>query len=237
MAGNSLNNSDPKDVLDPELFTAETSLLNVNFYSQKGDVRTLMTGQTVADQSISIGDVDALVEMDESTTALTVDPAVDYVLVRDTSTGLNRKVLVNNLGGAGISTYALVSNRLFVTGTTGITAAIAGGVLTITIPAGGALTGGSFNFLAGDASYTGTNISNGLKILVDDTANGAVISRQFQPSVYTNTNTNISATDPAIYNTSLTLNSMIDEFGSGLSSFVIRDVPAGAPSGGIIIFS
>lgn len=230
-----LNYTGAVDIYDPELFADTTDLAGINLYSNTGG-RKKITGQVVANKSLEIGDLSALTELDGSAGNV-LDPN-DLISIRDVSTNQNKVIKASNLSGSSLSTYALVSNKLFVTGSAGITGALAGGVLTITIPAGGILTGGSFEFVAADATYSnGVLISNGIKIRINNTANGTVVLKQFAPMVYVRTNaTTIDLNNPTRLDQTLTFNSLSDEMAAGITSFVVKDIPSNAGAGGTIVF-
>lgn len=227
----------PIDIRDPELFTPVTDITQMNLYSRKGGTRKLIEGQVVANEAIAKGDISELSEMD-GTAGNVLDPANDVVIIQDTSSNTNKKVIVANLAGTSLSTYSLLANRVHVTGSAGITAALAGGVLTITIPASGILTGGSFDFTAADATYSnGTLISDAIKIRFDNTATSATFPiKMFAPIAFAKTAGTINGTSPANINSSLILNGGTDEHGGGITSFFIKDVPSNASAGGIISF-
>lgn len=143
-------------------------------------------------------------------------------------------------GGTSESTYNLLSDSVKVTGSAGITAALASGVYTITIPLGGVLRNFEIDVEVGDATYANGLVTNSVKVKIDNSANNAAgngtdAGLAFSPAFLARTAAGaITSGNPLQWNVAINTAIQSDEWAAGVRSWIFQQIPGNAAAGGII---
>ncbi len=143
-------------------------------------------------------------------------------------------------GGGSTSTYNLLSDAVKVTGSAGITAALASGVYTITVPASGVLTHFEVNVEVGDATYANGLVSNSVKVKIDNSANNAAgngndAGLTFSPVFLARTAAGaINAGNPLQWSVPINTAIQSDDWSAGIRSWIFQQIPGNAAAGGVV---
>ena len=128
----------------------------------------------------------------------------------------------------GISTYD-AGNDVQVTGSAGITTTpIANGEVEIIMPPGGVITNGCVDTLKVNSTYTGGGLSNGFRVVLDNSANGLNLIKNGRVLTYTGTVTAANKMETAV---NPTVTQQGHEFAGGRTDLVFNDIVANSNGG------
>lgn len=204
-----------------------------------GDTITLtVTG--ASDVNIDVSAISNNIPQSIALSLLGSDLTVTVTLA-DASTISDTITLPSSGGGLSASTYDLLSGKLKVTGSAGITATNVAGTLTIIVPLDAALLNFEVDVEVADAVYTNGLISDGFRVKVDNSANNTVgnntnASLAFTPIFMSRTSAGtITAGNPLQWNVAINTAIMTDQKAAGISSWIFPNIPSNASAGGFIL--
>lgn len=222
------NNVDLVNIVDVEEFDLATTLEELSLVSRRSNLNKRILGESLP----------ALIAANEDALGVFTGTTIpDDSTIKEALQALETEVESLSVATGMVFTHqSLLSGDLHVEASGAITATLTSGVLEITIPAGGSLKCGQFEFETGDALYTNSLVSGGIKLRIVNTANNAPLA--LQPYVMSKSSSGaISASNPLQYNTSINLAIVSDEYSSsGITSWAIQQIGTNAPAGGFLYF-
>lgn len=128
-----------------------------------------------------------------------------------------------------------IGNNVTIVGSAGITTSLSGGVLTVTVPAGGYFSNMRVDVQVSDCTYA-VGTTGGFKVKVDNTANSLSIG--LNPTFYKRTGSGaVNSGNPLTNDFTINSNAFSDEDDLvGISSIVFPEVATDATEGGVIQF-
>lgn len=111
---------------------------------------------------------------------------------------------------------------------------IPSGIITVTIPEGGCLANWSLYVRNADANYNAGNISGGVAVRIDNSAND--VNLLYNTSFFSITSgLTIDQSNPLQLNAAVTLDPEVHEFSGGITLMCFDDISGRATNGGFLV--